>query len=204
MRFSTLGDQYSEEAIIARILRQQRREHPSKPSPPTVKKARVQGDFRLSKITFRGLRALYFHYLHLLRKARYQPPVTIPAILRDDLRKLDTFSLQTVLLMKNKIETPEQLAAFITDKDSEMERLCAERTGLNNHLRRAAPEEAEELRAHRTDLTAQITELRKQRKIAIGVVEHAEEVYVKLEAVMGKGGGKDERKRKRGCILPMI
>ena len=175
-------------------MRQQRRENPPEPSPPTVKKICVQGDFRLSKITLRGLRTLYFHYLYLLRKARYQPRPTIPAILRDDLRKLDTFSRQTVLLMKNKIETPEQLAAFITDKYSEMERLCAERTGLNNHLRRAAPEEAEELRARRTDLTAQITELRKQRKIAIGVVEHAEEVHAKLEAVRGKEVEKTKEK----------
>lgn len=195
VRFSTLGEQYSEETIIARIMRQQRRENPPEPQPPTVKKICVQGDFRLSKITFRGLRALYFHYLHLLRKARYQPSITIPAILRDDLRKLDALSRQTVLLMKNKIETPEQLAAFITDKDSEMERLCAERTELNNHIRRITPDEAEELRARRTDLTAQITELRKQRKIAIGVVEYAEEVHAKLEAVKRKETEKGEGKR---------
>ena len=198
VRFSTLGEQYSEEAIIARILHQQRRENPPKPQPPAVKKICVQGNFRLSKITLRGLRALYFHYLHLLRKARYQPSVTIPAILRDDLRKLDTFSRQTVLLMKNKIETPEQLAAFIIDKDSEVERLCAERTGLNNHIRRAAQDEAEELRARRTDLTVQITELRKQRKIAIGVVEHAEEVHAKLEAVRGK---EVEKKKEKGRVV---
>lgn len=186
VRFATLGEQYSEDAIVRRILRQQRREPPPKPLPPAVKKARVYGDFTLSKITFRGLRALYFHYLYLLRKARHQPSAVVPAVLRDDLRKLDEYSRQTVLLMKNKIETPKQLAAFVTNTESEIENLCTERTKLNNHIRRAAPEEAEELRARRTALTAQITELRKQRKIALGVVERAEEVHAKLEAVCGK------------------
>ena len=73
VRFATLGENYTEEAIVNRILRQQRREHPPKPHQPAVRKAKVYGDFRLSKITWKGLRALYFFYLRKLRQAANQP-----------------------------------------------------------------------------------------------------------------------------------
>ena len=49
VRFDTLGKNYTEGEIINRLLRQQRREHPPQPPQPIVRKAKVHGDFRLSK-----------------------------------------------------------------------------------------------------------------------------------------------------------
>jgi len=185
IRLKTLGENYTVAAITERIMRQRSRETLPRIQQPTRKHAKVHGDFRLSKITFKGLRALYFHYLHLLRKAQCQPPYQIPFVLKEDLRKLDEFSRQTVLLMKHKIETPEQLAAFIVSRESEIDRLCKERNRINNRLQRVISDKAEELRGQRNALTNQITEMRKQLRTANGVVQRGEEVRKKMEVARG-------------------
>lgn len=181
IRLKTLGENYTVAAITERIMRQRSREPLPRIQQPTRKYAKAHGDFRLSKITFKGLRALYFHYLHLLRKAQRQPPYQIPFVLKEDLRKLDEFSRQTVLLMKHKIETPEQLAAFIVSREAEIDRLCKERNRINNRLQRVISDKAEELRGQRNALTNQITEMRKQLRTANGVVQRGEEVRKKME-----------------------
>lgn len=71
VRFRSLGDAYTEEAIRNRILGQ-RRPASSLARPAQPRRVRIQGSFRLCKITWKGLRALYYHYLMLLRKARRQ------------------------------------------------------------------------------------------------------------------------------------
>ena len=183
IRLKTLGENYTVAAITERIMRQRAREPLPRIQHPARKYAKAHGDFRLSKITFKGLRALYFHYLHLLRKAQCQPPYQIPFVLKEDLRKLDEFSRQTVLLMKHKIETPEQLAAFIASRESEIDRLCKERNRINNRLQRVISDKAEELRGQRNALTNQITEMRKQLRTANGVIQRGEEVRKKMEVV---------------------
>ena len=73
VRLRSLGDSYTEEAIKQRILKQRAPERPLKPVPPKIVRIRVQGDFHLSKITWKGLRALYYFYLRKLRAAQKQP-----------------------------------------------------------------------------------------------------------------------------------
>ena len=78
MRFRSLGDAYTEEAIRNRILGQ-RRPASSLARPAQPRRVRIQGSFRLCKITWKGLRALYYHYLiwkdyeELADHARYTP-----------------------------------------------------------------------------------------------------------------------------------
>ena len=83
--------------------------------------------------------------------------------------------------MKHKIETPEQLAAFIVSREAEIDLLCKERNRINNRLQRVISDKAEELRGQRNALTNQITEMRKQLRTANGVVQRGEEVRKKME-----------------------
>ena len=62
VRLRSLGDAYTEEAIRNRILGQ-RRPASSLARPAQPRRVRIQGSFRLCKITWKGLRALYYHYL---------------------------------------------------------------------------------------------------------------------------------------------
>lgn len=184
VRLDTLGGDHTENAIRERIEKLLMPKLPKSQTTPTAKRFRVHGDFRLSKITFKGLQALFFHYLYLLRKARSHPQERVPFALREDLRKLDEFSRQTVLLMKNKIETPEQLAEFKHTAQKCMGDLVSEREILNNRIRRSPEaDQAEEWKRQRTALTNEITKLRKDVKISEAVEKRSSEIVEKLRAM---------------------
>lgn len=63
VRLRSLGENYTEEAIRQRILKQRAPSRPTVRKPATVRRVRVYGDFKLTKVTWKGLRALYFFYI---------------------------------------------------------------------------------------------------------------------------------------------
>lgn len=103
-RLKTLGENYTEQAINARILVNR---HPSRPLESPLK-------IEFFDFTNYTLQGLYFHYCCLLdtiqkdRQYTYHSPS-----LRADLRKLDGFTAQADLLCKYNIESTEQLQDFI-------------------------------------------------------------------------------------------
>ena len=142
VRLGSLGDDYTEEAIKQRILHQRMPERPPKPTPPIVKRVKVRGDFRLSRVTWKGLRALYFYYVFKLREAQRQPAGQAPFLLREDLRLMNAISEQAKFLHKHGIASEEQLAAFRLNTEQQIAVLIDERKTLLNEKRRASvPEE---------------------------------------------------------------
>ena len=63
----------------------------------------------------------------------------------------------------------DELQAYIADKQSMLDELAAERTSIQNKMRRADPETKESLRQQKTEKTASITALREQLKLAKSV-----------------------------------
>ena len=88
---------------------------------------------------------LYWEYqLGILPKGTtYQP--TSP-FMKEELRKLDTITAQVDYLAKNRIETLEDLLSARKTIQSELDTLTAQRTKLQNKIRRASPAEKERLR----------------------------------------------------------
>ena len=136
VRLRSLGEDYTEEAIRQKILGQRAPVREPKPEPKKVLHIRVQGDFRLSKVTWRGFRALYFFYLRKLRAAQRQPQERTSYLLRDDLRKLDKINEQTKFLFTHKIDTGEQLADYRQEAEKQIAFLLSVRTKLNNEKHR--------------------------------------------------------------------
>jgi hypothetical protein len=94
-------------------------------------------------------------------------------ILWEDVRKLEQYSAQIKLLCVHKIDTSEQLQAFVDSTKINMDALIAERTRLQNKLRRAVePGTVAVLRAKKTGLTKQIAPLRKDLKLCEGIREN--------------------------------
>ncbi len=89
VRLRSLGERYTEDAIRQRILKQCAPERPAKCAPSIPLRIRVYGDFHLSKVTWKGLRALYFFYLRKLRRTQRAQQCNVPYVLREDLRHLD-------------------------------------------------------------------------------------------------------------------
>lgn len=111
---------------------------------------------------------LYFCYqLGILPKGTTYKPNS--PFLREELRKLDQYDRETRFLGETGIETMDELQAYIADKQSALDQLTAERTSIQNKMRRADPETKESLRQQKTEKTASITALREQLKLAKSV-----------------------------------
>lgn len=93
--------------------------------------------------------------------------------MKEELRKLDQYTREIQYMGANHIETLDDLYADLAQTESELERLRTIRTKLQNQIRRADPEWKEELREEKAGITAQITELRKRRKMAINIEERS-------------------------------
>ena len=141
VRLQSLGKGYTETAIRQRILRHRYPEIEPRQPKPQKQYARIQGDFRLSKITWKGLRALYFFYLRKLREARNNPKRSYPYVLKEDLRHLHVLSEQAKFLNRYKLDTGEQVQALQKTLTEKLSKLQSERTELYNERRRVGTTE---------------------------------------------------------------
>jgi len=169
------GEDYTIEAIKSRIYAQQRVVRPIPPKTPrkiyssralTIRRRRSIG----------GLMGLYLHYQYLLGifPKRRNAPRRNSFSLKADLIKLDMISAETKLLFKYKIETADQLAAFISDKESSIEKLVEKRETLRKELyKQLDPEIKESIKAEITGLTSNLKELRREVRLADDIAERS-------------------------------
>jgi hypothetical protein len=173
VRLRSLGEQYTEEAIKRRILAQQRPELLPESTGQKTSLLKYDGTFTLHKVTWKGLRALYFHYLHMLRKAQ-RSPNEAAFLLREDLVQLDRISDQAKLLGKNKIDTAEQLEEYRRNIESQINQLKAEKKSLGNELRRVGNQNRKsELSARISDISSRLKPLRHELKLCDDIVEYS-------------------------------
>ena len=113
---------------------------------------------------------LYLYYcfqLGILPKGTAYKPNS--PFLREELRKLDQYDRETRFLGETGIETMDELQAYIADRQTALDQLTAERTSIQNKMRRADPKTQESLRQQKTEKPASITTLREQLKLAKSV-----------------------------------
>lgn len=192
VRLRSLGDEYAEDALCQRILRQRAPERSKQAEPPKVVRIRVKGDFRLSKVTWKSLRALYYFYLHKLRQAR-QANTPASFVLREDLRNLSALSEQAQFLGRYKLDTAEQLASHRADCDGQIILLCVERKKLKNQLRRkeATPEQKEPIAARVIAINEKLKTLRKEVRLCDDILIRS--VQIKENYVTAKQQEKEEQ-----------
>ncbi len=135
VRLKTLGDNYTEEAIHQRI--RQHEQTPLYHRPPTPPKRCYKVKGRPKKLT--GFRALYYHYVYLLRK--YQRPTAPPRRTRymmDEIIKFDRYQEQFKFLCKYKIDTPAQFEMLKEAVQADIDALSLRRAELH-HQRKKEP-----------------------------------------------------------------
>lgn len=194
------GEDYSIENIRRRILSQTKAER--KPSAPsrTVLRVRLIGSFyKTRKIT--GLRALYFHYCYLLGIFPENKPKQnrrLHFLLREDLRKLDTITAETRLLVKYRIDTSEQLFSYRDGVKDKISALTDERKQLYKLQRTAAvkadPEKAAEIKEQISALSKELAALRREAVLCDGIAERSGVIKEKIKAV--RKDNQPERKEK--------
>lgn len=175
VRFRSIGTGYSEQDIQRRILQKRYPELPRKKAHPVASKGIIRGDFRLSKVTWKGLRALYYFYIRKLRQARQQPRESIPDVLRVDLRNLDALSEQAKFLSHYQLDTGEQVESLKRKLSKQLQDLQSEQRILSNEKRRKGitPERMQELQAQSTQLNAALRQTRKELKLCDAVLERS-------------------------------
>ena len=185
VRLRSLGESYTEEAIRERILKQRAPTCPPRAEPPKILRVKVYGDFRFSKITWKGLHALYFFYLRKLRAAQRQPQGIASYLLREDLRHLDALDVQSRFLFKHGIDTAEQLADYRYAVDGQLKELYTERRALNNEQRRADVPQMRraEIRARITALSEQAKPLRRDLRLCDAILERSLILKEKAEQI---------------------
>jgi len=200
VRLQSLGKGYTETAIRQRILRHRYPEIEPRLPKKLQKRYTVQGDFRLSKITWKGLRALYFFYLRKLREANSHPKQSYPFVLKEDLRHLDALSEQAKFLFRYKLDTGEQVQELQKTLTEQLEKLQSERTELYNERRRVGTteERKQEIEDRLKALSATNKQLRRDLKLCSDVLLRSVEIAEKKRLLHEQEKTQKPAEKKKG------
>ena len=167
------------------------------------KRLRLNGSFNTVK-KIGGFRGLYLHYcycLGILPKESNRRPLSPE--LREECRRLDTIGRQAQMICREKLDTPEDVADFISVKQAEIKELGAARQKCYNRLRRCDDgAEIAQIKAQRDRLTAAMAVCRKDIKTAESVLSRSdrlkENLKLEQEIQAQRMGRTQNRKMKRG------
>lgn len=169
VRFKTLGEHYTPEAIQKRILE-------PKPFLPAGKKSRRRklrtGGKSLRKLT--GLRALYFSYLYKMGALPRRPSRSSFAV-REDIRRLDKRIEQMKFLSEHRIDSREQLAALEKETEIEISELLRKRRML--YRENVGPPDI-------VVLNERLRVLRNTAKLCREIAEQSAEMEKRMRAVL--------------------
>ena len=178
IRLDSLGDGYTEADLQARIAAVRSGEAPTVDPPqfPAVfklltrgRRYRVQGaGTRHKPRKLHGFRALYFKYLYLLGAIPTRRPRNRSALLlREEITKFDRYQRQFTYLMKNRIETAEQLSMQYDALQTEIDALTDQRRDLYKAKR--AGQGGEGIAQEITQITSRLRELRRDLKLCVHI-----------------------------------
>ena len=169
VRFKTLGEYYTPEAIQKRILE-------PKPFLPAGKKSRRRklrtSGKSLRKLT--GLQALYFSYLYKMG-ALPRKPFRSSFAVREDIRRLDKRIAQMHFLSKHRIDNREQLAALEKEAEANISALLRERRML--YQQKSNPPDF-------VLLNEKLYDLRKTAKFCREIAKQSAEMEKRMKAVL--------------------
>lgn len=173
IRLDGLGEDYTEAGIQRRLASTRTGE--TEQSPPTAppptpswylpgKRYHVRGGVRSKPRKLHGFRALYFKYLYLLGAfPKCRPRNRAAFSLREEVLRLERYQAQFSYLMKNRIETPAQLAMQYDAVQAEMDALTDYRRDLYRQRRREGDNEP--LAGEITAITTKLRALRRELKL---------------------------------------
>lgn len=211
VRLYRLGEEYDLPALRERIEENRQRYahdfsyqryNPMPIQQTRPKRLRLNGAFSAVK-KIGGFRGLYLHYCYCLgilpKESKHCP---LSPELREECRLLDAISRQAQLICREKLDTAEAVADFISGKRAEIKELGAARQKYYNRLRRCDNgAEIAQIKAQRDRLTAAMAACRKDIKTAESVLSRSDRLKenLKLEQEMQaqRMGRASHRKRER-------
>ena len=183
------GDEYSIENIRKRILLQATSKKDTVDCRYNTKIFNYKGSFnKLRKIT--GFRALYLHYcykLGIFPKERNRNPARLHFLLREDLIKLNNISKEVKLLVRNRIDTAEQLSLYKNGLEVKLYDLIEERKALHDKMRtntvRDNPDAKQSINTKIDCINEQLRQLRCEIHLCDDIAVRSEVISQKLKTV---------------------
>ena len=190
VRISGLGEKYSREAMREKLVANQRLPELCVLITPKWKRAPLLNfEYQLRqaqrKDTVQLLFELFIEILKLCTGSNIQEADNRPLspMMRTEVQKLDKYIEEYKLLCDNHIESPKELLSFQENLSSRISALEQERYALRLKLRRVkTPEEDAALKEQAKKITARITPLRKELKVALRIEEHIPRIKELLDA----------------------
>lgn len=189
VRISSLGEQYSKERIRERCRENQRKPELYAFVTPAWKRRPLLVLERERYIsgwddTIIVLFELFIELLKICIVGNTQEYDNRPVspMMRAEMRKLDRYIEEYNLLCDNNLDSPKKLLNFQENLSSRISELEQERYALRLKLRRVkTPEEDAALKEQAKEITARITPLRKELKVALRIEEHIPKIHELLE-----------------------
>lgn len=171
LRLDSLGEDYTEEAILQRLRRQRGVTAAMPPEQSESKRYYTirRRPRRYPHVKRGSFRALYLYYLYLL-SPRKKRPQKVPFETRAEIRRAKQYRQQFMLLQKYHIDTKPELEMLSDALSNEMQILVDRRKELYA-LRRDQP--SEQLDADIDSLTAQLRPLRRELRLCGKIAEYA-------------------------------
>ena len=190
VRISGLGEKYSREAMRQKLVANQRLPELYVLITPKWKRAPLLSfEYQLRqaqrKDTVQLLFELFIEILKLCTGSNIQEADNRPLspMMRAEVQKLDKYIEEYKLLCDNHIESPKELLSFQENLSARISALEQERYALRLKLRRVkTPEEDAALKEQAKEITARITPLRKELKVALRIEEHIPKIHELLDA----------------------
>ena len=137
VRLKSLGEDYTEAAIRARLAVPRAERQPPQPDKPPrkVKRYRVHAPMPPRK-KVKGFHALYLYYVYLLRGKTPKQSRPVPLTIRQEAAKLRRYQRQFRFLRENRIETVQELSMLHDALQAQIDALTERRKGLYEWKRR--------------------------------------------------------------------
>lgn len=137
VRLKSLGEDYTEDAIRARLaVPRAERQLPQPDKPPRkVNRYRVHAPMPPRK-RVKGFHALYLYYVYLLRGKTPKRSRPVPFTIRQEAAKLRRYQRQFRFLRENRIETAQELSMLHDALQAQIDALTERRKGLYEWKRR--------------------------------------------------------------------
>lgn len=152
------GNEYSKDSISKRLYSS--RQIVFKPIP---QKSIFQEYLSKTNNHHKGIYGLFLYYCYLLKVfPQNHPKQYLPYSIRQEIKKLDSFSEQTRFMVSNKIKTKEDLEEFTTNNYEKYQNFMSKRENLWKRYHRAKTEDKKsEILAEINSIQPKIKELRK-------------------------------------------
>ncbi|MCD9023490.1 relaxase/mobilization nuclease domain-containing protein [Cohnella silvisoli] len=185
VRLRSLGDAYTEHAINARVLQNQRpQRQPPVPLPRRKRAVIVIRSTVHIRRRFSGLQALYLRYLYRMgvMPRSHTSRKRTSFLLREDLRHLTAITEQTKLLCRHRITNTHQMTNYLDGLQAELQQGYGSRKMLYNRIRRCQhPEQIEAYQSQIAEISRQLAKLRKEVRLCTGILARSDAMAHKLK-----------------------